>query len=435
MILGVAGIASINLYFFRNQRVNLIDQQIKGSTQDLVASAEFQNAARSLTAIDETITQVLGSDRIGRAFIVRDQNGQILFQSINVELLRTELPTTPELITVQAQQQYVRIQNTRLSDHRILQVGLVLDSNFVNWKIIDNKTLIFIFGLMGVVFLISAFLTLVLLSPIRLLSRHLQDATADLQNLRDATDLPESLLRYATGFWSRSDEFASLVSTTQKLINRINANYKLTRAWTLQMAHELKTPLAIIRAETESHSADLPRAFSTSIQDEIDHTSEIISQFIAWAELENSSAQNNLHVVRIQTMTNAVTARLDKLMPGRIVVTFGADYSVAANPNHLEQVLTNLLTNALKFSSDGSTARLDVLSNEIRITDQGPGIPRIVLERLGQPFNVGIGSGGSRGTGLGLAWVTTVAKLYGWQFDLTRLQDGTEARLRFPAIT
>jgi two-component system sensor histidine kinase QseC len=247
--------------------------------------------------------------------------------------------------------------------------------------------------------------------------------------------LPKRLTRYTHGFWSRSDEFSSLLSSVQKLIDRINLNYKLTRSWTLQMAHELKTPLAIVRAETEAKTKAklLPPAYSEDVIKEVQQMSEIISQFLEWAELENSQLQKDLHALRIKAVVKTVAARLNKISPDRIRLELGADFPVFANPHHLDQLISNLMTNALKFSP--SSEQIEVLTSEdtLIIRDRGVGIPTEVQERIGEPFNIGSHEDDSpSGNGLGLAWVLTVAKLYQWKFELQTGANGTEVRIRFP---
>ncbi|MEK7356755.1 MAG: hypothetical protein AAB250_09915, partial [Bdellovibrionota bacterium] len=270
-----AGIHWIENYFFEQQRIELIDNQITRSSEILLASAEFRQAVAKPQGVEDTISRVLGSERIGKIFLIRNSRGKTLYQSTNMNVMQTELPTSASWVTIQAKDQYIRLFNSNLGPDRVLQVGLLLDQNFVNWSIVNQDTAFFILALVIVLFLVAAILTVVLLSPIRFLNSHLSRATADLSNLKDVDPLPSALLRYADGFWSRSDEFASLVSTVEKLIARINQNYKLTRTWTLQMAHELKTPLAIMRAETESvrKARAIPEAFATTLISEIDWTS------------------------------------------------------------------------------------------------------------------------------------------------------------------
>lgn len=438
LVLAAIAINLVHVSFFKSQRLKRIDQQIFGASQELVRSAEFQETAKATTDIDEGITRILKGSRIGKVFIVRDVSGRIAFQSFNAALLKAELPLSPEWVTVTTDSEYVRVRNLPMPGRpgSVLQVGMALDRNFLNWEIVDNRVITYIAGIVLSLFLVSVALTLVLLSPLRMLVFHLTEATSSLTDLKDVKPLPENLRQHADGFWSKSDEFSSLLTAVQRLIDRINVNYKLTRSWTVQMAHELKTPLAIIQAETESKmkAGLLPDTYGKGVVSEVEQMSETISQFLDWAELENSLMQKDLYAQRMQSVVKGVAARLDKLGQGRIELSLKADFQVFANPMHLDQLISNLLTNALKFSNPEERVFVEVGDCTLTVRDRGAGIPKQVLDRLGQPFNIGSNRRNQlRGNGLGLAWVSTVTKRYQWDLKIKSSESGSEITISFPA--
>ncbi len=437
LILSAIGINLVHVKFFKSQRLKLIDSQIIESSNLLLQSEDFKLAAQKTDAVEESISRVLKGTRIGKVFMIRDLKSNIVYQSFNVSLLQAEIPVSPEWFTFETATEYIRVRNIQLpgNSSRILQVGLVLDRNFLDWEIIDVRVINYVSGIVLSLFLASVLLTLVLLSPLRLLITHLKDATSNLVNMRDVRPLPKRLLRYTHGFWAKSDEFSALLETVQKLINRINSNYKLTRSWTLQMAHELKTPLAIMRAETDSKSKLnlLPTGYSQDVLKEIEQMSEIITQFLEWAELENAQIQKDLHALRIKSVVKNVAARLEKISPHRIKLHLNSDFSVFANPAHLDQLITNLVTNSLKFSSSSQHVEIITSEQTLVVKDFGPGISKEVIERLGEPFNVGTFEGSEEtGNGLGLAWVLTVVKLYQWEIALDSQPTGTTVAVKFP---
>ncbi|NJL24400.1 MAG: HAMP domain-containing histidine kinase [Calothrix sp. SM1_5_4] len=438
LVISAVGINLVHAYFFRNQRLNLIDRQIAESSRALLESSEFARAVVHPGAVDEAITRALQGARIGKVFVLRDYNSKIVYESFNVGLLNLAIPTSPEWVAVETEEQYVRVRNVTVPGNEavVLQVGLVLDRNFLNWKIIDRRVVYYVSGIVLSLFLASALLTVVLLSPLRLLISHLRRTSTGLANMKDVQPLPSALIRYMRGFWAQSDEFADLLSAIQKLIDRINLNHKLTRSWTLQMAHELKTPLAIIRAETEEsrNSAALPEKYAEDVLSEVDHMSETISQFLDWAELENLQEERNLHALRIRSVVESVVSRLDRISSGRIRTRLENDFQVFANPIHLEQLIANLLTNALKFSPSSEVVDVELSARRLAVRDRGDGLPLKVRERLGVPFNIGPKGDGTEsvGNGLGLAWVVTVSRLYGWRFSVHDAKPGTEALVDFP---
>ena len=442
LLAATVGINYVHVYFFRNQRLSLIDQQLSDSSKILLGSSSLRSAidrpsTDDPSVIDQAISKALGGLRIGKVFVVRDLQSKIVYESFNVGLLKATLPLEPEWVTVETDDEFVRIRNIPVSGFhpRILQVGVVVDRNFINWEILDSKTIFLITTLVLTLFGATVILTVVLLSPIRLLTSHLSTATANLQNLKDVRPLPPELTGLRNGFWSGADEFSNLISAIQRLISRINLNYKLTRSWTLQMAHELKTPLAIIRAETEARrkTAAIPPDFAASVTTEVDRLTSTITEFLNWAELENSQGQRELHAIRLGDVLHDLRDRLEKLNPQRIRLLVREDASILANPVHLDQLVTNLVTNALKFSPPPKRVEVILEGRKLVVRDYGPGVSKEVLERLGEPFNVGRSeeTRAARGNGLGLAWVATVAKLYGWHLELTNMAPGLLVKVSF----
>lgn len=437
LILAAVGINLVHIYFFKNQRLKLIDRQITESAALLLNSPEFNSSVVNVTLVEEAITNVLQGARIGKVFVLKNKDNQIIYQSFNVSLLKADLPIHTEWVTVEANDEFVRIKNVKLpsKDHLILQVGLVLNQNFLNWEIVDSRVVGYVTFIVVALFCIAVLLTLVLLSPLRLLISHLNEATSNLTNMKDVRKLPDDLISYSNGYWAKADEFSSLLSTVQKLIDRINLNYKLTRSWTSQMAHELKTPLAIIKLEVEAQKKInlIDEQYSHVILEEVKQMTEIISQFLDWAELESSQGQKDLHAIKIKTIVKNVVLRLEKMSPQRISLNLQSDFSVFANPIHLDQLIANLITNAIKFSPANKKIEVILTDTQLIIKDSGIGLPKEVIERLGQPFNIGTNRNKTAsGNGLGLAWVSTVTKLYQWSFKIKSDNSGTVAIIDFP---
>lgn len=419
----------VTVYFFENQRLALIDHHITQSAEALLATPNFVDTLKRPEGISEMISKVLKGRRIGHVFLLKGPNGETLYKSVNAALIDAELPITPEWNGVDTEGEYVRYRNVRWpGTDWTFQVAYVVNRGFIDWQLFDHRVVAFIAGIIGVLFCISVVLTLLLLSPLRLLVRHLDLATGNLINLRDVEPLPKKLM--AQG-WAASDEFSTLISTVNKLIDRINLNYKLTRSWTLQMAHELKTPLAILRAETEGQrrAGAIPLAYSRDVIHEIETMTDTISRFLDWAELESSQVRDDLHAIHLHQALEAAANRLEKIAPKRIEMQIDSRFQVIANPMHVDQLVTNLLTNAIKYSPSTEPVQVRLSGRSLTVRDFGPGIPSEVRERIGQPFNVGPNKAGN---GLGLAWVSTVSKLYEWGLDVRSDTGGTEATVRFP---
>lgn len=440
LIASTAAVTYVQHYFFLTERLSLIDTQIR-KTASILATSELAHLKKiDLDDAEDILTEELGADRVGKVFIIRNSVGEVLYASKIASSLG-DLPRTPQWATLQTEDYFVRILNLHLSKlDRTLQVGLVLDKNFLKWTIINRRLLVYIGMIIAFAFAISAVLTVVLLAPIRRLAGHLETQMANLSSRRGLArlqGLPPKVLKKASGVWSQADEFARLVKTTQSFIRKTNLYYDLTRNWTSQMAHELKTPLTLTRTEMETAQQGglVDEKVAAFVLDEIDHIGHIINQFLEWADLENSSAPGNLHAVRLGAAARDIGERLDRFSPGRLRVRIESPGTAIANPLHVDLMITNLVMNALKFSPAHEPVDVTVRESLLRVEDRGGGLPKEVMARLGHPFNKGRNpAGGPKGSGLGLAWVAAMARLYQWRLDIETSARGTSISVFFPPV-
>ena len=114
---------------------------------------------------------------------------------------------------------------------------------------------------------------------------------------------------------------------------------------------------------------------------------------------------------------------------GRIRVEVLSDAKVLVDLEHLKQVYKNLLLNALNYSKENSPVLMKVDGSTLIFENEGDAIPLEVLARLGTPFNRG--STHTRGTGLGLAWIHTLAKIYNWKLVFHYANGRQYAQLSF----
>jgi len=266
--------------------------------------------------------------------------------------------------------------------------------------------------------------------PVSQLDRFLTDVLSKNHNHELLPMVPDSLATSA-GQNSR-DEFERVVGGLNGLIARVNRNYQLSRLWTYQMAHELKTPLSllVLAMERMQKRNALGDAEIEDVRAEIDKVSDTISTFLGWAELENTSQQRHLFAVQIAEVFHQVIQRIPEAQ-SRVLLRADHDLVVAASPKHVEQLVLNLIQNSLKHSAN-SEIHVKVTEGFFQIQDSGPGLPESVLARLGEPFNRGdSGKNQTRGHGLGLAWITSICRHYGWQIQFENKQPGLAVTVSF----
>ena len=250
------------------------------------------------------------------------------------------------------------------------------------------------------------------LAPLTVLQREL--------DRRDSSDLGP--VRLAT----MSQDVERLSDAINALLSRIARGVQAQREFAGNVAHDLRTPLAGIRALAEYGLArDDPaiwRQQLASIVASEERASRLVEQLLALALADEARDSIRLEVVAVDELVRRV---LLGFMPradatGTDLGATGLDVPVHAwaSPALLEGVLTNLIDNALRYGRSGDTATVTVeveCSGEtvsVAVVDQGPGIDPQQRDRPARRWEHGLsGTEPGSGAGLGLAIASRYAEL------------------------
>ncbi|RZA06631.1 MAG: HAMP domain-containing histidine kinase [Proteobacteria bacterium] len=434
LALFVASLAAVGIHgwFLRVERIRLIDQQVRDTAETLLDSELGDLRRVNYERVEEIISEELGENRIGKFFVIRGAKNQVIYESASAKVLPLlELPQSPQWVTVEEKGQYIRVLNLslpRIKD-RTMQVGVVLDDGLVSAFPPLRRVAIFIAAALLIGLASAALLTSYLLRPIS----NLYSFIADLSRDEAPRGLPPLIL--SAHHRESRDEMSALLRGVARLIERVNRGHRTSRAWSFQMAHELKTPLAIIEAEITQAEASgaIPEKLASSVREELMQASSAVTLFLSWAELEEAPASGanggRLYAQRIKPVVETLCGRLEKQFPSRLAFTAEENFTVLAAAQHLELLLSNLLRNALVHS--GGAVQIRAGGSAVEITDNGAGLPAAVKDRLGEPFNKGPGR--EKGHGLGLALVAGICRRYGWGLQFSEAPGGgTCARVEFP---
>ena len=184
------------------------------------------------------------------------------------------------------------------------------------------------------------------------------------------------------------------------------------------VSHELRTPLTSIRSFSEillRYEVDDPekrRKFVAIIASEAERLTRMINDLLDLSRIEAGRLELHpepleLDAVFARAVGTAQPLMAEKGLQSRVEIEAGLP-QVLADADRMHQVLTNLLSNSVKFSPEGGTIRLDGRSQGefalISVTDQGPGIPADRLEQVFERFHQvrTPQKSHSLGTGLGL---------------------------------
>ena len=196
------------------------------------------------------------------------------------------------------------------------------------------------------------------------------------------------------------------------------------------MSHDLKTPITRLRLRSELLDDPQMKEKFTKDLDEMESMVGATLDFLRG--LESGEPIRPVDVMALLESLQADVAELG----GAVTIEGGARTPYPGRPQALKRCLANLLENAVKY---GKSARAIVDdrddSLEIRIQDEGPGLPQVELERVFEPFYrvEGSRSRETGGTGLGLTIAKSIAEGHGGRLVLqNRVEGGLEARLMLP---
>ncbi len=217
------------------------------------------------------------------------------------------------------------------------------------------------------------------------------------------------------------------------------------------VAHELKTPVAALRAQLENLVDGVREPDGPALSEALDQTERLaalVEDLLDLARADAGVAPLRRSAVAVRSVADDVAHEVGIARPGRdVLVDVPEDLTADADPARLRQVLVNLVDNAARHATEGG--RVDVRCRSdgagglvVEVTDDGPGIPRdqwdAVFERFEhgttpEPAGAPAGRSGGGGTGLGLAIARWAVALHGGRIAVVPSPRGCRIRAELPA--
>jgi two-component system, OmpR family, sensor histidine kinase QseC len=224
-------------------------------------------------------------------------------------------------------------------------------------------------------------------------------------------------------------EMLPLVHAFNEALDRLEAGFRNQQRFLADAAHELKTPLALLRGQIEMGGPEQ----TEQLLDDVDHLARQVQQLLLLTEVSDAS-NFKLETIHLLHVAQEVLTFLNPLAEKRGVrMILNFDHSRAHTQGDrmaLFVLLKNLLENALKFSPHDSTVTINLSTSSLTVRDAGPGIAPhhlpLVFERFWRDPERR-----HEGAGLGLAICKEIAVSHGWQLSVRTLEPGTEFTLKF----
>lgn len=262
------------------------------------------------------------------------------------------------------------------------------------------------------------------LRPLDKLAREVEQRKPDNLAALDASSAPR--------------EVVPLIERLNRLFARIDDSMQKERRFTADAAHELRTPVAAIKAQVQvaraaSGDAERIHALDNAILG-CDRAAHLIEQLLTLARvdtLDNGMAEPcQLRDIAAETIAALAPAALEKGVQFELLA--GDETTVHGNPGLLQVLLRNLLDNAVKHTPPGTSVQVGITHEPgticLSVSDNGPGIPEQernkVLERFYRPLDTQ-----ASGSGLGLSIVKRIAEVHDASLQMAPTDEGRGLRV------
>ncbi len=377
---------------------------------------ETRFAAALSDDVRRRIAEHFGTNPFNYLVLLTTRNGDVLYESDvrASDMLQGQDGQSRETILS-------RIPDSPLGE---LRVASRRSDPFVIRVAYTNQTmqtvlghLVSIFAVLAPVMLFVAFaggwtMAGLILRPIRSITSTADRITA--QNLTER--IPERKTK---------DELGNLIDSMNRTIARLQTSFDQIRQFSMNVAHELKTPLTILKGESElALSSSIPpdevRALMTSYLEETIRMSRIVDDLLTLAKADPGQLPIRREPVRIDDLVKELYEDALLLSTGknlRIELRETASAYVLGDETRLRQLFRILISNAVQYTDRGGSIILqcDVEASHVAITfeDTGVGIPAESIDKIFERFyrvdHARTRSTGGSGLGLSIAkWITEI---------------------------
>jgi heavy metal sensor kinase len=271
------------------------------------------------------------------------------------------------------------------------------------------------------------------LSPIGYIASKTQSITSE--------NLGERLVSRGTG-----DELDDLIHTINEMIGRLEGSFKRMAEFTADTSHELRTPLCAVRGEAEvlllkPRSADEYREALVHFIEEFDRLNQMISDLILLSKFDAAQMELKRVPLRLDLLIEGMGELFQALAEQKgltLEVEAPGEVTVLGDKVRLQQLFTNLIDNAIKYTPGGSIRILLEKEREtvaVRVKDTGIGIVREEQDKIFKRF-YRIDKSRSKetgGVGLGLNIAEWIVRAHHGRMEVeSELNQGTTFTVYLP---
>jgi heavy metal sensor kinase len=401
----------------------------------LLASAESMRASKASEGLvngglDEFLSAFLGGRDVNAYARIVDLSGNIRSRSTRDDVT---LPITKEAMS-RAEQGLSTFETWDRTDKppfRQLTVPVIVGGIFTGSLVQVGAPLDATWATLGQIRSVL-YLTLPAIFGVSMIAGYImaRRSLAPVDGMRRAADqLSATDLSHRIDVPNVRDELHDLAETFNRMLSRLEDAFERQRRFSSDVSHELRTPLTAIRGEAElalrrQRSPEEYRAALETIQNESVAMGLTVEDLLLLARAETGGLPTTKTPVLTGDFLANAAAKAEQLGKAKQiqvkVIEAEAPNNFLAAENYLSLALGNLLSNAVKHSPERGVVTLTCTKSKkglvtFSVSDQGEGIPPVLLEKIFDPF-FRVDSARNRiagGVGIGLSLARALAKLHG----------------------
>jgi heavy metal sensor kinase len=273
------------------------------------------------------------------------------------------------------------------------------------------------------------------LAPVATITRTARQMSAEDLSRRLALQLP-------------NDEIGELAHTFDAMLERLETAFQRERQLTADVSHELRTPLGVLKtqlslARSRPRDADTLLRMMTDMEGDVDRMTRLTEQMLILTRVEQGGLVDLQPLDLGELLESVVESWEPKAQDCNVQIAFKKDGQLAlpmkGDADRLYQVFSNLIDNAIKYTSPKSIVRITTNRNEteikVLITDSGVGIAPEHLPHVFERFYRADSSRIIGGFGLGLAISHAIVQAHGGKLEVeSKVGQGTTFTVLLPIV-
>ncbi|MFZ0043805.1 MAG: ATP-binding protein [Solirubrobacteraceae bacterium] len=435
MAILLAGLIAFIYFHFRSDLDYTINGSLRARAQVVASLARNDTAADTRGALGTVPTE-------GDNFVqILDRSGQVLGASAGYAspalLSPSEVSASARAPRLIQRGNRLRLYALPLSANgRIVVAGVSLSERDAALDKLDDSLFI---GVPAALILASVAAYLLAAAALRPVERmRSRAATISTDEIRTRLPLPES-----------QDEIRRLGETLNEMLDRLEDGLVHERLFVANASHELRMPLAVLRAELEVSLRERGgqhhlRAAMTSAVEETDRIIKLAEDLLLLARAQDGTLPidpQDLPIAELLADLDAKFGPMAERASRQLVIDAAGvppGVAIRADPDRLQQAVANLIDNTMRYGQGPITLSAQRVAGgvELHVSDRGAGFGDEFLSRAFDRFSRAEIARGRGGVGLGLAIVRTIAQAHGGDAGAANLPTGgADVWLRLPTTS